>query len=190
MYWIILILTLLSPPRTDKLEYDIYYRGKDIGDYVVERTLTGNVAEYKSHSITNVHIMGKIAVSVTQNVRYEGGVLTRSEAITSVNGHQHDHVKLRKLGHSYEITSGDEVYNIGDEIRYSMVMLMFEEPRDLGRVFSEVEGEFHRIERKSSQHYIKTNSKGRKNYYTFDQRCMKQAEVDSGFYRFEMKRRS
>ena len=56
-------------------------------------------------------------------------------------------------------------------------------------MFSEVEGEFHGIEKKSKHNYIKTNSKGRKNYYQFDLKGMKHADVDSGYYSFEMRRK-
>ncbi len=134
--------------------------------------------------------MGTISVTVTQEVHFKNGVLIWCEARTKVNGHLHDHVVLKKIGHQYQLEVDGDTKIIGDEIRYSTVRMMFEEPVAFGRVFSEVEGEFHRIEKTGDKAYVKTNSKGRKNYYTFDQKGMKHADVDSGFYDFEMKRRN
>jgi hypothetical protein len=189
MIWILTILTLINSPGTEKLEYDVYYRQRDIGDFTAERTVYKDIVEYRSESTTRLHLMGSVEVAVMQSAHYEKGVLIRSEAITRVNGHLHDEVLIRRIGTRYEITKNGKSYQLGDEIHYSMIKLIFEEPGELGRVFSEVEGEFHRLERQRPGEYVKTNTKGRKNYYTFDKEHMKEARVDSGFYRFEMKRR-
>lgn len=187
--WILSILFPLQTTSQDKLTYDIYYRGKDVGDYEITRIRNGGIVEYDSHSVTKVQFLATLEVRVSQEVRYENGVLVSSIATTRVNGDQHDKVVSRKVGNRYEVDNDGKVYGIGDEINFSVVKLMFKEPKDLGRVFSEIEGEFQRIEQKQPGEYVKTDSQGRRNIYTFDRKAMKTAEVDSGLYRFKMRRR-
>lgn len=184
-----ILWTIFFQVNDQKLEYEIYYHDANIGSYVVERSESDGLIRYKSKSITKIHFMATVSVELTQNVHYKEGVMIWSEAITKVNGSEHSQVSLKKTGNSYQLKSGSKISTIHDEIHHSMVSLMFEEPVNLGRVFSEVEGEFHRIEWKSANNYIKTNSKGRKNYYLFDAKGMKHADVDAGYYRFEMRRK-
>ena len=187
--WISIVISLFQFSSSEKLTYNIYYKSNDIGDYSVVRTEVDGLVKYSSHSVTSIHIMGTVSVTVTQDVHFKDGLLVWSEAITKVNGHQHDHVTVKRMGHQYHVTSGTKTHYINDEIRYSIVKMMFEEPRHYGRVFSEIEGEFHRIEKKDTHSYTKTNSKGKQNHYVFDNQSMQHADLASGFYRFKMKRR-
>ncbi len=127
-----IIWTIFFQVNDQKLEYAIYYHDTNIGSYVIERSESDGLIRYKSKSITKIHLVGTLSVEVTQDVHYKGGVIIWSEAVITVNGHQHDHVVLKKIGHSYQLNSGSDKEIIHDEIHYSMVSLMFDEPINLG----------------------------------------------------------
>lgn len=190
IFFISLIQACLAIVSTETLTYDIHHRNNTIGQFEIERTAANGLVKYTSHSTTRVRIMGAVEVVVDQSATFKDEVLISAESVTRVNGNTHKSMKVSRSGDVYHLNSGGKTTTLNSDIRYSMTMLMFVEPLHFDRVFSEVEGEFHRIEQLEKRRYQKLSPDGDKNYYSFDNQGMLEADVDAGIYRFRMKRRN
>lgn len=95
-------------------------------------------------------------------------------------------IKPKHNNYTVKFSDGKEKV-VTDAINNSSIMLYFEEPKHIERVFSEQLGNFNRLIKVKEGIYKMINQKGNENLYYYTKGKLDSIEVDSGMVSFEMR---
>lgn len=191
MYWItffeILIFGLLAAPKDEVILFDVILRDKVVGELQAVKTTTANQTTY--HSFTNIQtsFITKLEVNYSTRVVYREGTLSDAKVDISVNGKTFTDTHTRLVDGQYQFfKSGKLKKQLDQPIEFSSIQLIFEEPAQIAKAYSEESGGFFTIEKTEHNIYEKVNSRGRKSIYEYQNRALKSIDLDAGLVRFEM----
>ena len=184
---LLLFQGFFSSANEEHLKLIVIRNGKEVGYTTATKSNFSDQVKYISHTLTKVNVLKEIDVLFTSEVYMEDGVLSSSEVQVSVNGRMHTTTRTLRNGSSYQvIQDGKSKDQIADDITYTSVMLLFEEPHLTDYSYSEKTGEMHSIRQLAPHSYEKEDGKGRISQYYYENGELVKARVDSGFFKFEL----
>lgn len=150
-------------------QYDVITDGEKVGNAVAIKKLTKDTEHIVITCEMSVKMLFRINVSYKLEALYKNGVLMSSSAVVNVNGRVQNKVDVERTGNTYIIVKdGDsEIYT--ELITWSSASLYFYFPDGDTRVFSEADGTFKHLKRKTLSTFELTDpeSSGLRNTYTY-----------------------
>lgn len=172
------------------LNFEVIQKGEVIGQVFAKKNSVGQEVYYSSMTETTTHTIISINIISAYDVHMHNGHLRTSEAEIKVRGKSYAHTFTQYCDNSCEIIKDQgDIINIDELIKYTSTMLLFEEPIQISKSFSELDGSLHPLEALGNHQYKKTDPKGRVNYYTYENSQLKSAKIDAGLIKFEIKRK-
>lgn len=195
--WIALLLffkfLMPAPANVEVLEFDIDRGNKVVGQLVAKKEVIGDKTVYTSKTEATISMLVKVHVEYQFRAEFKGDVLSSANAEIHVNGKQHVESVIQDEGGKYKFVKNEEHDNETKEldypIKYPAILLLFQEPGDVKRSFSEEDGVFHKIQKVGSNVYEKTNPKGKVNQYHYENGVLDKAHLDAGLVQFTLLRR-
>ncbi|WP_417888013.1 DUF6134 family protein [Zunongwangia sp.] len=178
-------LTVFSQQK--QLVFDVIHRDKKIGEFVASRVKNNKIITYTSKTAIEARLLAKINVNYNFEVLYEDDLMQKAYTEVIVNGKRRTDSKTIKRKNSYLFFDcGDHESTINYPISFSSILLIFEEPISVSKIYSEENGNFQKITRVKSHCYTKENKKGRVNTYFYRNGLLQKAFIDSGLIDFEL----
>lgn len=195
--WIALLLLARFlfpvPANVEILEFDIDRGRKVIGQLVAKKEVIGDRTIYTSKTEATVSLIMKVHVEYHFEAEFKGDALSRANAEIHVNGKQHVESIIEAEGGKYKFVKNEEhdneVKELDYPITYPAILLLFEEPADVKKSFSEENGEFHQIKKVDDNTYEKINPKGKVNQYHYSDGELEKAHLDAGLVQFTLLRK-
>ena len=180
-------VTNLRAQETDLL-FDVVHKEKTIGTLTAKKKLVGKNFHYFNHTAIRTRILfANIEVDYQYTVVYAANQLLKAAAKIRLNGNTRTNTFTEKNAQDYIFyDDGQQERRIGENIGYSTVNLLFEEPENIEQVYAEEHGEFHQLKKISAHTYEKTNSKGKVNTYYYKNGSLEKAVIDIGLINFEI----
>ncbi|ETN96115.1 DUF6134 family protein [Zhouia amylolytica] len=188
-FYIIFVLAMLNFPTEEKVSFEVLHRDKSIGVLEAVKETYHKEVVYNNHTSIDTRIITKIEVNYGYNVTYDNNGLVEASAQIKFNGKERTNAHTERKGKNYLFfKDNNEPEKLDQEIDYSTVKLIFEEPKNVNRVYAEEHGEFHSIKRIASNTYLKTSPDGKENTYYYKNGILEKAEIDGGVIKFVIKR--
>lgn len=189
-YWLLLVgaLSLLSVhPTTETRTFSIVHKGDVIGELVATKTYTGSAINYTSASDVSTRIVMRVNVNSRLAATFQDGRLVESSANVQVNNRSKANSLTRWTGQEYAFYEyGEQENTIASSIQHSAIMLFFEEPADLSRIYAEQEGTFHTVRKVGEHSYQKVTTRGRANTYHYQNGRLTRGELTNGLVSFDL----
>lgn len=173
--------------KQQQLVFDVIHRDKKVGEFIARKVTNGETTEYISKTEINTRILTRIEVKYNFKVLYKNHELQNAYTEVLVNGKRRTNSKTQKHQNNYYFYDcGKKEQSITSPISFSSILLIFQEPKSIAKVYSEEHGEFHELKQKSAHCYLKTNPKGRINTYSYKNGHLQIAKLDGGLIDFEL----
>lgn len=189
---ILAILSFYTNNSTDtEVKYfDVVVHNKVVGELKATKSLENGLTVYRNYTDIKTHIIKDITVSYYYEVSFLEERLTKADATVIINDKIHEKTETNWMGENYLVQQyeKDEKY-FDDTISNSVVVLLIEEPVTMQYVYSELSGSLHKITALGNHAYLKTNEKGKKNYYYYSNGELDRVKVDAGLLKFEIVRK-
>ncbi|GHC53644.1 hypothetical protein GCM10008083_17160 [Ulvibacter litoralis] len=178
--------SFLDTPKTT-LNYDIILHTKVVGKLKATQITKEGVTHYQSASDIEVRVIKDISVSYNYDVAFSNSFLNNANVYIEVNKKPHAKTSTQWLDTHYQIIeNNDALKTVKDSITYSSIQLYFKEPVNISRCYSEQDGSFNDIIPLKNHTYKKINSKGKENYYYYENGFLKKATIEGGLIDFEI----
>lgn len=171
----------------ETLYFDVVRNDKTIGELTAKQYSNAGHITYTTTTQINTRIIKYIEVYYQFVVTMSRNYLNTADALITVNGKIRDHTLTYKEGSNYCIQSDNRVEQcLSKRIDYPVILLMFKEPVNVSKAYSEINGEFHSISSLGNQSYQKTNLKGNSDCYYYENGKLQFATIDAGLFQFEI----
>lgn len=134
--------------------YDLFLGKKDIGDYDVQKLVSGTTTQYIATSKAEVNFFGKHKIEYSLKCVFEKGIMQNSEVRTYKNGKPKDVTIIQWDGAQYKINKNGEITFVNEPIYNSTIQLYFEDPNGITKIFSESEAKFKSLTQGENEVYI------------------------------------
>lgn len=182
-----------APANVEVIEFDIDRGRKVIGQLVAKKEVLGDKTIYTSKTEATISLLMKVHVEYHFEAEFQGEVLSRANAVIHVNGKQHVESFIQAEGDKYKFVKNEDNDSESKEldypITYPAILLLFEEPDDVKKSFSEENGVFHQIQKVDDNTYEKINPKGKVNQYHYANGELEKAHLDAGLVQFTLLRK-
>ncbi len=195
--WLLIVFGLLSisfqqlPSNNESTEirfYDVIMRKKVVGEFETTKRTKDDLVVYKNCADIEINLVKEILVSYRIESTFQDGYMLSSNATIYLNDDIYKQTKTTRTGNKYRIAQENKrVKWLEEQIPYSSVMLMFEEPEDIEKTFSEQAGEMHSITLLNDHVYQKNNGRRSKDEYHYKKGLLEYAEVDAGIIKFKLR---
>lgn len=171
------------------LYFNILHNDNVIGTLEAKKEINGEKIIFTDQTIISTHILTKIEVEYNYEAIYYNNDLTESNVIIFLNGHQKTKTTTEKDNYLYTFYKNNTKENEIDEtIQYSTIMLLFDEPKNIAKVYAEEHGVFHNLKKIGDHEYLKTSPDGKKNTYKYKNNSLMRAEIHAGIVNFSLAR--
>lgn len=169
------------------LNFDIVMNEKTIGSLKATKTNKNSQNYYHSSTTVKTRIIRNITVNYTYDVSFENGQLRKSDVNIIINDRPHAETATEWRNNEYQMTkNGKEKEVLKKPIKFTTVLLYFEEPENINSCFSEQDGTFNTIIPLGNHSYKKINAKGKENIYYYKDGALERATIDGGLASFEI----
>jgi hypothetical protein len=185
--FVICQLAFVSSPPEKKLSFDMIWRGKSVGTLYATQKTTDSKIYY--HSSTNIQIkfIKTFDINYEYDVLFDNSILQSANVDINYNGNQHAQTQTKRKNNEYQVIKDEKLETTFTEtVRYSTISMYFEEPVNIGRCYSEQEGDFNTIVHLGNHKYKKTNTSGRESFFFYKNGRLEKAIIDGGIVSFEM----
>lgn len=191
MRFLILLLIFVSSNAfyEEKASFEVVHRGKSIGVLEAVKEVVYKKTVYTNQTNIDTRIITKIEVNYGYNVTFDRLGLVEASARIKFNGKQRTNAFTERKGEGYTfVRDNEKPEELNQDIKYSTVKLIFEEPKNISNVYAEEHGEFHTIKQIASNTYRKTSPDGKENTYYYKNGILEKAEIDGGVIKFQIQR--
>ncbi|MDB4291806.1 hypothetical protein N9954_00245 [Maribacter sp.] len=181
------IVGFLVNAQEQKLVYDLSVADNSIGTLTTTKTQNANATVYTTTSDVTVHIFGETKITTALNVTYLNNVLQSSNYKIEKNGMPNDESTTTLKNSVYTITHNGKTSEINIPITYSTINLYFEEPKNIEKVFAELEGITKNITNIGASDYQLTDpGNHHTNKYSYDKVKLKEAVISHELFNFKL----
>ncbi len=179
----ILFLGLLSNAQQTSIRFDVFMKGKDIGDVIAveQKTTTKSIKDIKTNCDNKV-LMVSVHVESELTTTHENGSLVKGTAYRHANRGSSDvHAQTtRTAPKQYSVERNGTKKSIANqEIQFCVADLYFREPKGLSSIFSNMWGANVTVASLGSGKYKVTNPDGKSSIYSYQNGSLVQMEVDT-----------
>lgn len=143
----------------DQLQYKITANDNEIGKLQVKKSIENNTINYSAKSDSKFKLFVSVDFSYKLNCIYKDNELLFSSVTTYVNGSKHSTATTEKIkANVYVLNNNGHENRIFEPIFYSGVLLYFNEPKNISKVYSEFYNNFNPLKQIAIHTYQLTNS--------------------------------
>lgn len=147
--------------------YDVRYNGKLRGKIFVIKKVDSGTTSMRIESDFNFPLLISVYIKSVEEAAFINGVMTFSSIDRKVNGKEKINQKLHSTGESYKWSGRENRESPPFPIRFSVVSLYFEEPKEHHTVFSDALGKKVPIREVKKGTYRLDLPNGNFNYYNY-----------------------
>ncbi len=182
-----MLLPFIGSKPTNAIRFNILHNGDAVGEFVAFKVIDGKRTTYYNDMEIKVKILTTVRMNFNVQATYVNQELEYSKVDIKLNGRPYVTNTTQKIGNKYQFYKDGKLKNTFDgPIRYSAAMMVFGEPTGFESAYSEEYGGFHAIKKSMSNVYEKQNSRGRKSIYHYQNKELKNMNVDVGLTTVEM----
>lgn len=187
----ILILFIFSQNATAQihtLNYDILKNDKIIGLLKLQKKEDDGKTYINLVSDVNVNFIINTSVKIKEHSIYHHNKLVYAESKRSVNESERVNNKTSLINGIYHLDKSETSTHVKMPlITYDLLLMYFNEPNNIGSVYSGSFQQMLKIDKINQQHFnIELPEGGNNEYFYKDGRCTK-VVVNSTFFKIEMK---
>jgi hypothetical protein len=186
---ILSLLTVTPKPSVEEesVLFDIVHKDRIVGVLKAVKRSNGASIIYENFTRVNTCIIKRIEMTYETKVVFENGEMVEANVITRVNGKLRACLQTRKTGSRYHFLKNGKMKKVVENpIRFSSIMLLFEEPRDVDYTYSEETGCFFKINPSGKLVYRKMNGRGKISTYSYSAQALQRIAIEGGLFNFEM----
>ncbi|MGO2359389.1 DUF6134 family protein [Mesonia sp.] len=174
--------------QTQSLTYNLFYRNKKVGTLQAIKKVEDQRTIYQNQTNINTKILfSKIKVDYSYFVAFNKTKLSKAKVLIEVKGDKRNDTQTILENGIYHYYEDQKLKSkIEDDITYSAVMLMLEEPIGIHKVYSEENGTFHSLRKVGEHAYEKTNDKNNVNEYVYKNGVLESGTIDAGIIKFRL----
>ncbi|WP_338759669.1 DUF6134 family protein [Bernardetia sp. ABR2-2B] len=177
----------VSNPPQKELSYDMIWRDKSVGTLYATQEKIGSKTYYHSSTDIQIKFIKTFDINYEYDVLFDNEILQTAHVDINYNGNNHAQADTKRKNNEYQVTKDGKLENTFKEIvRYSTIIMYFEEPVNIKRCYSEQEGDFNTITHLGNHKYKKVNSRGKESFFFYKNGSLEKAVIDGGIVSFEM----
>lgn len=189
----IVFFCLLSNAQQTSISFDVFMKGKDIGDVIAteQKTNTRTVKDIRTNCDNKV-LMISVHVESELTTTHENGTMLKGTAYRHANRGASDvHAQTTRTGaNQYTIERNGSKSNItNQDIHFCVADLYFREPKGLSSIFSNMWGTNVTVASLGGGKYTVTNPDGKSSTYTYQNGSLVQMEVETPIGKVTTKRK-
>jgi hypothetical protein len=165
------------------LEYDVSYKGKNIGTMQLSQKQTGENIFMKTVADVKTSLIFSIKVKTEEESMFQSGKLVYSNLTRTVNGKEKANKQTKAVADTYQTFSFGKPGPVNNEaIDYNFSLLYCNEPVNRQEIYSDNFQQFIDIQKVSEHKYKIELPDGNCNYYSFQNGICSNAELHHTFY--------
>lgn len=190
-----LFLMLKTVPAPEEgsaltLQFDVFKGKKLIGVMVCNRLESNGLTEYSSETKVQVNLLTDVSVYNKVKAVYAMGMLKNGSFYRMVNNNVKANDKFEWLNDRYIINSQGKTTEFKAAVHYSVCRMMFNEPLQTDRAFSENLKQFVNVKKIASNKYVLAMPDGNDNIYTYQNGKCVEVQVETAMGTLYMKLRN
>ncbi len=168
--------------------YDIISKQDTLGLLKISKNVIEDIHKYHYDIDMRVKLLVQLHLKYEINATYNKNQLLSANVDNMVNGKPH-HSSTILWQDSYYILQikNRKSQKLLDPISYSGILLFFEEPTGVERVFSEYSGHFGTLKLIGKNQYELLLHNGKKNQYVYEGGVLTRANINSSMVNFQLK---
>lgn len=164
--------------HSQEAQYEIAHKNKKLGTLTVTQTQNDDETIIQISSFVRVKLILHIDLKYNLISVYKKGVLTSSKVKTYANDKLHSSMIIKKEKDGYHITENGKTSIYNEAICYSGAMLYFYEPKDIYKMFSEIDGYKTTVKKENEHTYqIIHPGKSHGNEYIYENGLLKKTVI-------------
>ena len=177
------LLSFTSYSQARTLEYNVTYRGKNVGTMQLYQNQTGESVYMKSVANVKMNLIISIKVNTDEESMFQSGKLVYSNLTRTVNGKEKSNKQTKAIAGAYQTFSFGKAGPVNnDAIDYNFSLLYCIEPVNRQLIYSDNFQQFINIQKVSEHKYKVELPDGNYNYYSFQDGICSTAELHHTFY--------
>ena len=133
----ILILNFSLNAQNKILYFNIMHNDNLVGTLEAKKEINGEKIIFTDQIVISTRILTKIEIEYKYEAIYSNNALTESNVVIMLNGHQKTKTTTDRDNNIYTFYKNDTKENKIDQIiQYSTIMLLFEEPNNISKVYA------------------------------------------------------
>jgi hypothetical protein len=173
----------------NKIDFSIVVGGKDVGDFYVTKSVSGDTTVYSGVSKTQVSLAKMFAIDYTVNVIHIGGELWRSTMRNIVNNDTRDAIEVKRDRDVFKVFEEGELertINIKPDI--TSLEMYYSEPKGVSRTLSEVQGLVKNVTQVKENVYKVEGESSYESYFHYKNGALQKVVVHYSLAKFEIRR--
>ncbi|HYK47780.1 MAG TPA: DUF6134 family protein [Parafilimonas sp.] len=180
---VLCLFSFTSYGQVRTLEYDVSYKGKNIGTMQLYQNQTGKNIFTKTVADVKTNLIFTIKVNTEEESMFQSGKLVYSNLIRRVNGKEKANKQTKAVADTYQTFSFGKPGPVNNEaIDYNFSLLYCMEPVNKQEIYSDNFQQFINIKKVSEHQYKIELPDGNCNYYSFQNGICSNAELHHTFY--------
>lgn len=178
---IVILSCLILQVAAQTHNYEIRYGSHVIGNITAVSKVTGTSRKIAIQSNVDMKPLTKFNLNI--NCDFENSVLIFANAKRTTGKQEDDKYSITKReGKNYQINRNGEKSTLSNtDVLHSVSELYFEEPHQVTRIFSELQGAFLPLRSLGNGLYELTLPEGKKNVYKYEKGVLVQVEIPQAF---------
>jgi len=183
----LLIFSFALQAQVQTREYNVSYKGDNVGNMQLYQNKTGEDVYMKMVSNVQMNFIVNIKVNTEEESLFQSGKLIYSNVSRKVNGKEKLNKQTKATGDTYQTSSGGKPGSINNKlIDYNFSLLYSNEPVDIKIIYSDNFQQFLHIQKVSDHKYKIELPDGNYNYYSFQNGICSKVEVHHTFYTIQI----
>jgi hypothetical protein len=180
---------LLLTQAQQKINFSIVVGGKDVGDFYVTKSVSGDTTVYAGVSKTQVSLAKMFAIDYTVNVIHVGGELWRSTMRNIVNNDTRDALEVKRESGVFKVfEEGELERTISNKPDISSLEMYYSEPKGVSKTLSEVQGLLKNVTLVKENVYKVEGESSYESYFHYKDGELQKVVVHYSLAKFEIRR--
>jgi hypothetical protein len=180
---------LLLTQAQQKINFSIVVGGKDVGDFYVTKSVSGDTTVYGGVSKTQVSLAKMFAIDYTVNVIHVGGELWRSTMRNIVNNDTRDALEVKRESGVFKVfEEGELERTISNKPDISSLEMYYSEPKGVSKTLSEVQGLLKNVTMVKENVYKVEGESSYESYFHYKDGELQKVVVHYSLAKFEIRR--
>ena len=182
-----LLISFSLHAQVQTREYNVSYKGDNVGNMEFYQNKTGDNVYMKMVSNVEMNFIVNIKVNTEEESFFQNGKLIYSNVSRKVNGKEKVNKQTKAIGDTYQTSSDGKPSSINNKfIDYNFILLYCNEPVNVQIVYSDNFQQFLHIQKVSEHKYKIDLPDGNYNYYSFLNGICNKVEIHHSFYTIEI----
>jgi hypothetical protein len=187
MFIALLLFSFASYTQVRTLEYNVSYKGKNVGVMLLYQKKTGGDVYMKTVANVKMNLIVNIRVNTEEESFFQNGKLVSSSLSRKVNGKEKVNKQTKAIADGYQTFSfGKQGSAVNKAIDYNFSLLYCIEPVDKQAIYSDNFQQFINIQKVADHKYKIELPDGNYNYYSFQNGICSNVELHHTFYTIQV----